>query len=274
MESSLVCKTFSSLIYKSTNGIIKISNSNDIASLSHESELQHLASLHLITPKILHFPSNEQPYIEMEYIDGLTWNKYLRSFYEKDTFESIDITKNKLKTFCEFFYTLKYYNDILHYQFGITHNDIHADNILLNKDQTKIYYIDFGCAERFDLAKLSENSQIIKNDDDNLFGMLFNYILDCTNIIDISLSNTLFNMCYYDKFNEHFDYIFISILHCITKKNIHIGMFLILLLLICRHEKNNSLSSDQQYSQTLNRNYDHTMIELWNVFLTNIDQLK
>jgi len=59
------------------------------------------------------------------------------------------------------------------HKYGIIHNDIHEENILVGYDNDSMYFIDFGLAYPAD--KIKEN-HLFLNEDNQLFDLLEHYV--------------------------------------------------------------------------------------------------
>lgn len=100
-----------------------------------------------------YFIENGTAYIVMDYIDGITLKKYLKTLHDTTgDYMNID---NVLKLFKPIMKTL----DKIH-KSNIIHRDISPDNIMLSENFSKIYLIDFGTARNIeDGHTLSEYSK-------------------------------------------------------------------------------------------------------------------
>lgn len=81
------------------------------------------------------FYENNTSYIVMDYIDGLTLHAYIKSIDKPMTFDQVmNLMTPMLKTLSRM------------HESGMVHRDISPDNIMLTKNPTRIYLIDFGSA--------------------------------------------------------------------------------------------------------------------------------
>lgn len=262
----IVAETYSSTIYTSDNGVIKIPNkvegNNDMKAIE-ESKLQELAAAFNIAPKVFHSPNADPTYIDMEFIDGPSWKKYTKQFCQLDKTLSIDVFMEQLKTMCQFHYTLYSYNYLLHYKLGIIHNDIHNDNIILNKELTKIYYIDFGWAQQFPINEMHKHKNLIKWDDDSIDGMLREILRENTKKIDSNINCMLEDTFSKENLHETFTELITLLIQKINNNNVHCILFMVLLLTICNDKNMRDISSE---TSPMTFDVNQKTEYIWNIF--------
>lgn len=125
------------------NMIVKVNKKNMNAhAFQKEIKIQEYVSQHDLCPKIYqHYSADQKHYIIME-------NLLIQGY---DTWHNIFINKTvPAKAIKKLYECIKKLHKI-----GVSHNDLHANNIFYNKTKNQIKFIDFGLSIMHDSKKLA-----------------------------------------------------------------------------------------------------------------------